>query len=155
LAILIGCGLRRAELVALKLEDFQVREDHCVIADLIGKGKHIRTVPVPVWVKQTVDTWTAAAEISAGTMFRGVNRIGKLWGDGLTPKAIWHVVKFAAQRAGIKNLAPHDLRRTCARLCHLAGGELDQITIPPRPRIGSNDRALSGLQAEIPSCGQR
>jgi integrase len=29
--------------------------------------------------------------------------------------------------AGIERLAPHDLRRTCARLCHLAGGELDQI----------------------------
>jgi site-specific recombinase XerD len=78
-------------------------------------------------VKQTVDAWAAAAEIRAGTIFRGVNRIGKLWGDGLTPKAIWHVVNGAAQRAGIKNLAPHDLRRTCARLCHLAGGELEQI----------------------------
>lgn len=39
-----------------------------VIADLIGKGKHIRTVPVPAWVKRTVDTWTAAAEISTGTI---------------------------------------------------------------------------------------
>jgi integrase len=29
--------------------------------------------------------------------------------------------------AGIANLTPHDLRRTCARLCHLAGGELEQI----------------------------
>lgn len=127
LAILVGCGLRRAELVALKVEDFQIREEHCVIADLIGKGKHIRTVPVPAWVRQTLDAWTATAEISAGTIFRRVNRMGKLWGDGLTPKAIWHVVKAAAQRAGIKNLAPHDLRRTCARLCHLAGGELEQI----------------------------
>ena len=27
----------------------------------------------------------------------------------------------------IKNLAPHDLRPTCARLCHLAGGELEKI----------------------------
>ena len=51
----------------------------------------------------------------------------KIWGDGITPKAIWHVVKAAAKRADIKNLAPHDLRRTCARLCHLAGGELEQI----------------------------
>jgi site-specific recombinase XerD len=127
LAVLIGCGLRRAELVALKVEDFQFREEHCVIADLIGKGKHIRTVPVPAWVKRTVDAWTAAAEISTGTIFRRVNRMGKLWGAGLTPKAIWHVVKAAAHRAGIKNLAPHDLRRTCARLCHLAGGELEQI----------------------------
>jgi integrase len=45
----------------------------------------------------------------------------------ITPKAIWHVVKAAAKRADIKNLAPHDSRRTCARLCHLAGGELEQI----------------------------
>jgi integrase len=127
LAVLIGCGLRRAELVALKVEDFQSREEHCVIADLIGKGKHVRTVPVPAWVKRTLDAWTGTAEISAGTIFRRVNRMGKLWGDGLTPKAIWHVVKAAAQRAGIKDLAPHDLRRTCARLCHLAGGELEQI----------------------------
>jgi integrase len=33
----------------------------------------------------------------------------------------------SAHRAGIEKLAPHDLRRTCARLCYLAGGELDQI----------------------------
>jgi integrase len=35
--------------------------------------------------------------------------------------------RAAAARAGIEKLAPHDLRRTCARLCHHAGGELDQI----------------------------
>ena len=40
---------------------------------------------------------------------------------------LWDVVRCAAARAGIEKLAPHDLRRTCARLCHLAGGELDQI----------------------------
>jgi integrase len=33
----------------------------------------------------------------------------------------------AAKRGGLQNLAPHDLRRTCARLRHLAGGELEQI----------------------------
>jgi site-specific recombinase XerC len=59
--LLIGCGLRRAELVGLALEDFQVREEHWVIADLIGKGKHIRTVPVPMWAKRAVEQWTEAA----------------------------------------------------------------------------------------------
>lgn len=126
LALLVGCGLRRAELAGLETDDFQVREEHCVIADLIGKGKHIRTVPVPAWAKLAVDEWTAAAGIN-GVIFRRVSRMGKIWGDRITPKAIWHVVKAAAKRAGIKNLAPHDLRRTCARLCHLAGGELEQI----------------------------
>jgi integrase len=127
LALLIGCGLRRAELVGLRTGDFQVREDHCVIADLVGKGKHIRTVPVPLWAKRAVDEWIGAAAITDGTIFRRVSRLDKICGDGITPKAIWHVVKAAAKRADIKNLAPHDLRRTCARLCHLAGGELEQI----------------------------
>jgi len=66
--------------VGLRADDFQIREEHWVIADLIGKGKHIRTVPVPAWVKRTVDAWTAAAEISAGTIFRRVSRVGKPWG---------------------------------------------------------------------------
>jgi integrase len=94
---------------------------------LIGKGKHIRTVPVPAWAKRMVDEWVKAAAIEDGPIFRKVNRLERVWGDKLTPKAIWHIVKAAAAKAGIPNLAPHDLRRTCTRLCHLAGGELEQI----------------------------
>ena len=45
----------------------------------------------------------------------------------MTSKVLWEIVRDAASRAGIEKLAPHDLRRSCARLCHLAGGELDQI----------------------------
>jgi site-specific recombinase XerD len=127
LSLLIGCGLRRAELVALHLDDFQLREEHWVIVDLVGKGRHIRTVPVPAWVKRNVDDWIQASRISTGTIFRQVLRSGAVWGDSITPKAIWHVVKRAALRAGIEHLAPHDLRRSCARLCHQAGGELEQI----------------------------
>jgi site-specific recombinase XerD len=65
--------------------------------------------------------------ISDGPIFRRVNRLDKVWGEAITPKAIWHIVKAAAVHGGIDTLAPHDLRRTCARLSHLAGGELEQI----------------------------
>ena len=102
LALLIGCGLRRAELIGLGLEDFQIREEHWVIADLIGKGKHIRTVPVPVWTKRAVDEWTDAAKISTGALFRRVGRLGKICGARLTPKAVWHIVKAAAKRATLR-----------------------------------------------------
>ena len=54
LAVLLGSGLRRRELTELTDEHFQRREDHWTIVDLIGKGGHVRTVPVPTWVKQTV-----------------------------------------------------------------------------------------------------
>jgi integrase len=127
IAMLIGCGLRRAELLALCVESIQQREDHWVIADLVGKAGHVRTVPIPTWVKDAVDAWTATAGITKGPVFRALNKAGRVWGDGMSPKVLWDVVRAAAARAGIDKLAPHDLRRTCARLCHLAGGELDQI----------------------------
>jgi integrase len=127
LAMLIGCGLRRGELLALTLESVQQREEHWVVADLVGKGGHVRTVPIPSWVKSAVDAWTTAAGITDGRVFRAINKAGRIWGNGMSPKVLWDVVRVAAACAGIEKLAPHDLRRTCARLCHLAGGELEQI----------------------------
>lgn len=50
LAFLLGCGLRRSELVILKSDQIQRREDHWVIVDLVGKARHVRTVPIPPWV---------------------------------------------------------------------------------------------------------
>ena len=68
-----------------------------------------------------------AAAIDRGRLFRRVNKVGRTWGEGITEKAVWHIVKESAKTVGIARLAPHDLRRTCARLCHASGGELEQI----------------------------
>jgi site-specific recombinase XerD len=129
LAVLLGCGLRRAELTALRIEDLQLREEHWVIADLVGKGGHMRAIPVPDWVKTGVDNWVAAAGITTGPLLRSINKAGRIWGNGFSPKVIWGVVKDKAASCEFPSLAPHDLRRTCARLCHQAGGELEQIQL--------------------------
>ena len=52
---------------------------------------------------------------------------GKAWGDGVTEKLVWHVVKELAAKIGVGKPAPHDLRRICARVCRAAGCELEQI----------------------------
>ena len=78
-------------------------------------------------MKDTIDAWTAASGIVQGRVFLAINKAGQVWGNGMTPKVIWALVKAAAPEAHIDKLAPHDLRRTCASLCHQAGGELDQI----------------------------
>ena len=127
LAFMVGCGPRRAELLSLNVRSIQIREEHWVVADLHGKAGHIRTIPIPTWVKNAIDQWTLASGITEGRLFRAINKAGKIWGTGRTPKVLWEVVRKAAKTADIEKLAPHDLRRTCARLCHLAGGELDQI----------------------------
>jgi len=129
LAVLLGCGLRRRELIDLTLDHIQRREDHWAIVDLVGKGGHIRTVPMPDWVKQIVDDWLNEARIAHGRIFRCVSRRGVVWGTKITEKVVWHVVKEYAERLGVSKLAPHDLRRSCARFCHDSGGELEQIQI--------------------------
>ena len=100
LAMLIGCGLRLGQLLALTLESVQQREEHWVIADLVGKGGHIRTVPIPLWVKSAVDAWTTAAAITEGRVFPAINEAGRIWGDGMSPKVLWDVVRAAAGHAG-------------------------------------------------------
>jgi site-specific recombinase XerD len=127
LAVLLGCGLRRSELIDLTHDHIQRREDHWAIVDLVGKADHIRTVPMPDWVKAALDDWLRAAEIKQGKLFRCVCRTGAVWGSEVTEKVVWHVVKEYAGRLGISKLAPHDLRRSCARCCHDSGGELEQI----------------------------
>jgi integrase len=90
-------------------------------------GIAFTTVPVPDWVRSELNDWLAAAAIDRGRLFRRVNKVGRVWGDGITVKAVWHVVKESARNIGVAKLAPHDQRRTCARLCHASGGELEQI----------------------------
>jgi site-specific recombinase XerD len=127
LALLFGCGFRRSELVGLELDEIQMRQGHWAVVDLIGKGGHIRTVPIPEWVKAALDQWTRAAGVTEGRIFRAVARAGKVWGKGVSQNVVWYVVKTCCERAGLEHIAPHDLRRTCAKLCHTNGGELEQI----------------------------
>jgi site-specific recombinase XerD len=100
LAVLLACGLRRHEAVNLDFGHIQQREDHWAIVDLKGKAGHTRTL----------DEWLQAANLTAGKLFRRVNKNGKTWGDGLTEKAVWHAVREYARKGGIEGLAPHDLR---------------------------------------------
>jgi site-specific recombinase XerD len=127
LALLFGCGFRRSELVGLELDEIQMRQGHWAVVDLIGKGGHIRTVPIPQWVKAALDQWVVAARVTEGRIFRAVARAGKVWGKGISQNVVWYVVKGCCERAGLEHIAPHDLRRTCAKLCHSSGGELEQI----------------------------
>jgi site-specific recombinase XerD len=127
LALLLGCGLRRAELVNLTIDRIQQREARWVIVDLMGKGNRVRTVPVPAWVKEAIDLWIAAAGIRDGPVFRRISGAGVMGEGRLTEQPVWWVVKEYAAGIGVASLAPHDLRRTCAKLCRKAGGDLEQI----------------------------
>ena len=127
LALLVGCALRRSELAMLNVETIQLREGRWVLADLCGKGRRVRTVAVPVWVKQDINVWMTAADVEDGRLLRRVTKAGKPKGNGLSDWAVWSIVEQAAKEIGIERFGAHDLRRTCAKLCRRAGGDLEQI----------------------------
>jgi site-specific recombinase XerD len=132
LGVLIGCGLRRAEAARLEFSHIQQREGRWVIVDLIGKGLRVRTVPIPAWCKALIDTWADAAGLHSGRVFRAVDKADKLntftSTEGITEQAIFYVVQEYADKVGI-SAAPHDLRRTFAKLAHQGGASLEQIQL--------------------------
>jgi integrase len=127
IALLVGCALRRRELASLNIEDIQLKEGRWVIIDLVGKGGRVRTVAVPIWVKQGVNAWMTAAKIEEGRLLRPLSKSGKILGDELGDWAIWSVVEQSSKQIGIEHFGAHDLRRTCAKLCRKSGGDLEQI----------------------------
>lgn len=82
---------------------------------------------MPNWTKEAVDRWIIAAGVSAGRIFRAVSRHGTPCGEGISENVVRYVVRRCAERIQLFHLAPDDLRRTCAKLCHVNGGEIEQI----------------------------
>ncbi|HTQ53173.1 MAG TPA: tyrosine-type recombinase/integrase [Bryobacteraceae bacterium] len=129
IAVLLGCGLRRSEVAALTIGHIQQRDGRWVILDLVSKHKRVRTVPMPTWVKVAIDAWTARAGVTDGYVFRPVHRGDEMHGDRLSEKVVWQLLRPYAVAAGVAGIAPHDLRRTTAKLCRAGGGELEQIQL--------------------------
>jgi integrase len=129
LALPIGCGLRRAEAAGLTFDHVQQRDGRYVLIDLIGKRDKVRSVPMPNWAKAAIDEWSSASGVSEGLAFRAVNKGDRVMGDGITPQAIYNIIVRYAEDLQKKGVAPHDLRRTFAKLAHKGGAAIDQIQL--------------------------
>jgi len=125
LAVLLGAGLRRSECAALDVSHLATRDGRPVIVDLVGKGRRVRTVPIAPWVARALSDWLELAGITDGRVFRQVNRGGNIVGDGITPQAVLGIVREYAPQG----IAPHDLRRTFAKLARNGGASLEQISV--------------------------
>ena len=129
LAVLIGCGLRRSEAASLTFDHVQQRDGRWVLVDLIGKRDKIRSVPMPNWAKAAIDEWGGTSGVREGLVFRAVNKGDRVVGEGITPQAIYNIIVGYAGELKKKGVAPHDLRRTFAKLAHKGGAAIDQIQL--------------------------
>lgn len=146
LGVLIGCGLRRQELVSLTTDHLALRDGRWVLVDLLGKGGRVRTVPVPGWVYEAVAAWLKLAGIRAGRIFRGLNN-GVL-GESLAVQAVYKIVEQYSKAAGVA-VAPHDLRRSFARLSRAAGAPLEQVQFSLGHSSIKTTEAYVGCQQDL------
>ena len=128
LAVLLGAGVRRSEVEQLSLAHIQRREDRWVIVDLVGKHNRVRSIPIPAWTKQAIDEWIAAADLRGGAIFRRVDKAGKVQEAAISVNAIYQIVRRYSAAIGV-TIAPHDVRRTFAKLAHQGHASLDQIQL--------------------------
>ena len=101
IGLLLGCGLRRSEAVALRLDQIQLMEGHWVIADLFGKGGRLRTVPVPDWCKALIDCWLRRSGVTEGLVFRRIWKNRAELSRGVATDVVWTVVRQYAKRIGV------------------------------------------------------
>lgn len=129
LAVALGCGLRRQELADLTFEHVQMRDARWVIVDLQGKRGRVRSVPMPAWAKSRIDAWAKAAGLNEGRVFRPVNKGGRVCGESMVPQSLYDRIRQYTEPLGLGDVAPHDLRRSFAKLAYKGGSAMGQIQL--------------------------
>jgi integrase len=129
LSVMLGCGLRRSEIASLRVDHIQKRSHVWVLANVLGKRNKIRTVIIPAWTKTAIDAYLAAYGITSGFLFKPLRKNADKIDRQMNPRTIERIVKIHGAKCGLPEIAPHDLRRTYAKLAYQYGARLDQIQI--------------------------
>jgi site-specific recombinase XerD len=110
LAVLYGAGLRRAEVVALDVADYDAQAG--VLSVRRAKGRRQRAVFVPSGTREALHAWLALRGAEPGPLLCPVDKAGRVTLRSLTPQSIFDRLRRLGARAGLARFSPHDLRRT-------------------------------------------
>jgi len=132
IAVLLGCGLRRAEAARARVGNLSFREDRRVIQNLMTKGGKVRTIGIPSWTWTFLDRWLK----SLGK--EGRNKESLLFprldheqtNRSTQPMAgfsIQRIVRDCGSLIDLDDLSPHDLRRTYAQLALKNGADIMMV----------------------------
>ncbi|MDQ2841902.1 MAG: tyrosine-type recombinase/integrase [Acidobacteriota bacterium] len=151
LALLVACGLRRDELARLEVGHLQLRDERWVLLDMEGKGRRIRTVPVPLWVKRLLDRWLEAGEITRGPLFRPLRKGGALGPGREADQRRPDLYLSPAERSGHR-ASRFDAARSAADLRQImpeGGRGFGTNTIAARPRLHPNPERYLGTKQDL------
>ncbi|MBP7937518.1 MAG: tyrosine-type recombinase/integrase [Phycisphaerae bacterium] len=122
LAVLFSGGLRRAEVVALKVDSYKPETGELRVS---GKGRKERLVYLTNGAAKAVEAWLAVRGAEAGPLFYPTLKGGQIVREhGLSPQSVLDILRKLASKAGVGDFSPHDLRRTFVSGLLDAGADL-------------------------------
>jgi integrase len=124
LAALFVGGLRRAEAVALDVDDYDATTGHLTVT---GKGRRQRRTALPAGGRRAMTAWLELRGLDEDPLFCPVDKAGRVTIRRLTTQAIYALVDRRARKAGVGHLSPHDGRRTFASDLFDAGVDAVQV----------------------------
>ena len=124
IALLYACGLRRAEVVALDVDDY---DSATATLTVTGKRNKTRSMPVPGGAEAALVDWLALRGEEAGPIFVRILKGGRMMLHRLTDQGVYVIVKARSAAAGVEEFSPHDLRRTYAGDLLDAGADLATV----------------------------
>ena len=110
LAVAYATGLRRSEIAALDMADYNPTNGRIMVAK--GKGNKEREVFIDNGAKVAFDTWLALRGTGSGAIFTPIRRGGHIAGGSMTAQAIYNVIVARCAAANVAGVTPHDFRRT-------------------------------------------
>jgi site-specific recombinase XerD len=126
LALLYGGGLRRDEVVRLDLADYDAETGELRV--LHGKGSKQRTVYATNGAKTALDAWLKARGTKAGALFVPIRKGGKMAdGRAMDGQSVYDILTKRANQAGLKDVSPHDFRRTFIGDLLEAGADISTV----------------------------
>lgn len=126
-ALLFGCGLRRAEAVAVEIVDHDAAAGAIRV---LGKGNRERTVYTAAGAKAALDAWLTHRGHDAGPLLAPISQTGVVArGRGMTAQALMMRLRKRSREAGIAHCSPHDLRRSFVSAALEAGADLALVQV--------------------------
>ncbi|WP_345853453.1 tyrosine-type recombinase/integrase [Shewanella algae] len=110
-ALFLGTGLRRSELAALTMEDYDSTKS--AITVVAGKGNKSRVLFLPLWVDQHLCQWLQQRTLKPGKLICKCSITGMLdHSRSVSSHTLYRLVRDNLDAIGVSGASPHDLRRT-------------------------------------------
>jgi len=161
LAVLYGSGLRRSEVVALDVDDYEPESGTVTVRQ--GKGRRDRSCYAANGAQEALEGWLAVRGSEPGPLFLPIDKGGRIHHRRTTDQAVLVVLRKRAGQAGVAAFSPHDLRRTfigdlldcgadLVTVQHLAGHS-NVSTTARYDRRGERVKRKAARLLHIPFCG--